>query len=73
MKNESKVKKLVLRKETLRDLTAQNAGQIKGNNKTNLWATCPYACLTGLTCLCPTVLAASCGCHGNTRNKKCGL
>ncbi len=30
MKTEPKMKKLVLKKETLRDLTAQNAGGVKG-------------------------------------------
>ncbi len=33
MKNETKVKKLVLKKETLRDLTAQNAGEVKGGSR----------------------------------------
>ncbi len=33
MKNDPKVKKLVLRKETLRDLTAQNAGEVKGGSR----------------------------------------
>ncbi len=61
MKTEPRVKKLMLRKETLRDLTAQNAGQVKGGEKRSFfctkWAT---ACLF-----------FTCKCHGNTR-KPCG-
>ncbi len=41
MKSENKVKKLVLRKETLRDLTAHNAGQVKGGGITGKGPTCP--------------------------------
>ena len=33
MESEPKVKKLILKKETLRDLTAHNAGQIKAGGK----------------------------------------
>ncbi len=49
MKKEIKVKKLVLRKETLRDLSAQNAGQVKGGAKTN-GKKCVAASQAGLTC-----------------------
>ncbi len=58
MKNEPKVKKLVLRKETLRDLSAQNAGQVKGGAKTN-GKKCVAATQAGLTCgvTCPTYYA----------------
>ncbi len=53
MKNENKVKKLVLRKETLRDLTAQNAEAVMGGMKKTLYCTRgPTACLF-FTCKCP--------------------
>ncbi len=60
MKSESKVKKLVLRKETLRDLTAGNATEVKGG------ATGGNACSFFCSASCPT-----CRCHGKTYNKKC--
>ncbi len=47
MKNEPKVKKLVLRKETLRDLTAQNTGEVKGGS-----AACSRTCYCTYTCKC---------------------
>ncbi len=72
MKSENKVKKLVLRRETLRDLTAQNAGGVKGGGSgkgagcfTN--GSCFYSC-AGCSQSCGAV---SCGCHGHTYNKKC--
>jgi hypothetical protein len=42
-------KKLVLNKETLRDLTAQNAGEVKGGGKSKMckfthWCGSHYAC-----------------------------
>ncbi len=40
MKSENKVKKLVLRKETLRDLTAQDADEVKGAGWTAVLGTC---------------------------------
>jgi hypothetical protein len=44
-----KVKKLTLNKETLRDLTAQNAGEVKGGRKTmNRKCVTEYSC--GWTC-----------------------
>ncbi len=65
MKNEPKVKRLVLRKETLRDLTAQNAGAVKGGAITKKGPTCP-----GYTVPC-TYELYSCKCHGRTYNQKC--
>ncbi len=60
MKHEPKVRKLVLKKETLRDLTAQNAGAVTGGMKKTLHCT-----------LAPTACRFfTCRCHGNT--KKCG-
>ncbi len=58
MKNENKVKKLVLRKETLRDLTAQNTGEVKGGATVRF---CSVSCHTCWTCHC----------KGKTYNKKC--
>ena len=61
-----KVKKLTLNKETLRDLTAQNAGEVKGGGKTMnkkcatrgrtcVGGTCGgYTCNTQYSCGCPT-------------------
>ena len=46
MKNETKVKKLVLRKETLRDLTAQNAGEVKGGGTQTMHMWCTWTCQT---------------------------
>ena len=58
MKNETKVKKLVLRKETLRDLTAQNAGEVKGGRGAGTRTCyCSYTCRGG-------------ACH-NTNGKAC--
>jgi len=60
MESEPKVKKLILKKETLRDLTAHNAGEImaggKGGNTKKL--TCACGCtvmatgclMTGVNC-----------------------
>ncbi len=67
MKNENKVKKLVLRKETLRDLTAMNAGAVKGGSPTNgkrcsnggKATACGYGCPTyAVDC---TVTCYTCG------------
>ncbi len=63
MKNETKVKKLMLRKETLRDLTARNAGAIKGGMK----KTADFYCTYQLT----VCYAYTCKCHGRTYNQKC--
>ncbi len=61
MKKENKVKKLVLKKETLRDLTAQNAGAVMGGMKKTLNCT-----------LAPTACRFfTCRCHAHT--KKCGI
>jgi hypothetical protein len=51
MKAETKSKKLTLKKETLRDLTARNAGEVKGGAKSIPGNT--RKCVTG-TCT-PTV------------------
>ncbi len=59
MKTEPEVRKLVLRKETLRDLTAQNAVEVKGGAGTHSCAWCTVSCHTCLRC------------HGKTYNKKC--
>ncbi len=71
MKTEPKVKKLVLRKETLRDLTAQNAGAVKGGGVTFKGITCTptwdYRCPTYYVC---TVWTWK-GC-GQSRGKHCG-
>ncbi len=68
MKNQ--LKKLTVNKETLRDLTARNAGEVKGGGVTRRGITCnipteDYRCPTNIY-LCPTA-----GCHGKTFNKKC--
>jgi hypothetical protein len=53
MKRETKIKKLTLNKETLRDLTAQNAGEVKGGAK--------GANTKKLTCACKcTYIATGC-------------
>ncbi len=66
MKNEPKVKKLILKKETLRDLTAHNAGQVKGGS---VGGYCSWTCIQ--TCGCVSNLG-TCKCHGKTYNKHCG-
>ncbi len=72
MKNESKVKNLVLRKETLRDLTAQDAGQVKGGS-----AACSVrTCYCTYTCRCHETHGQAChykngkDCH-YTHGKPC--
>ncbi len=65
MKNEPKVKKLVLRKETLRDLTAHNAGAVKGGGVTFKGITCvptyyERGCYTWYLCPSPTVTCKPC-------------
>ncbi len=51
MKN--KVKKLTLNKETLRDLTAQNAEQVKGGRPKATVKTCAgYRCTHTWSCRC---------------------
>ncbi len=73
-------KKLTLNKETLRDLTAQNAGEVKGGvtippGACSGW--CSYNCATVgcATRNCVTVgctyNCATAGCQGKTYNKKC--
>jgi hypothetical protein len=57
MKEETKVKKLILKKVTLRDLTARHAEEIKGGS-------CSLHTSTGIAC--PTYK-----CHGQTWNKRC--
>ena len=59
MKTEVKIKKLTLNKETLRDLTAYHAGEVKGGGLRGLGNTkkcpktgLPSGCLTW--CRCPT-------------------
>jgi hypothetical protein len=54
-----KVKKLTLNRETLRDLTAQNAGGVKGGMGAG-----------SRTCYC-TYTCHPCAPHGKTYNKKC--
>ncbi len=64
------LKKLTLNKETLRDLTTQNAGEVRGG--TGTW-TCNATCACH-TAWC-TISCKSCAlgkCHGQTYNKKCG-
>ena len=58
MKTETKVKKLALKKETLRDLTARNAGEVKGGGTQTMYMWCTMTCYT-------------CTCHAKTYNKKC--
>jgi hypothetical protein len=41
------IKKLILKKETLRDLTARNAGEVKGGRKSYPGNTRNKKCLTG--------------------------
>ncbi len=55
------IKKLTLNRETLRDLTTRNAGQVKGG--TGLWCTATCKNCTHNTCA---------KCNGHTYNKKCG-
>ena len=55
-----KVKKLTLNKETLRDLTAQNAGAVKGGGTQTMYMWCTWTCQT-------------CECHGKTYNKRCNV
>lgn len=59
-------KKLTLNKETLRDLTPQNTGEVKGGTSRVSCASCSYCC--------PSIACtyATCKCHGKTYNKKCG-
>jgi hypothetical protein len=73
MKSENKVKKLILKKETLRDLTAQNAGEVKGGGKAANTKKCPtVTCGSGCTSLLKTCLrtmgcpTAGCGCSALT-------
>ncbi len=62
MKTKPTTRKLTLKKETLRDLTARNAGEVKG---------------AGGTACCGSYLPNSCisvkpfNCNGRTHNKKC--
>ncbi len=76
MKNEPKVKKLVLRKETLRDLTAQTAGGVKGGGATRYGLGCTDPTCANQTCLrCPTFYvctAGTCKGCGQTKGKHCG-
>ncbi len=60
-------KKLTLNKETLRDLTAQNAREVKAGSASH----CVPSCIC--TYNCPTIgcTLATCKCHGQTYNKKC--
>ncbi len=46
MKTETKIKKLTLKKETLRDLTARHAGEVKGGILTRLECSGVEACLS---------------------------
>ena len=59
------VKKLTLNKETLRDLTAQNAGEIKGGGKNRYTKQCNHA-TKWLTCTCGSYspLCFTQGCPG---------
>ena len=77
-----KPKRLTLNKETLRDLTTQNAGRVKGGTATyNAWCTYDgcgptyyYGCATNYNCAtvgCTAYNCPSAGCHGKTYNKKC--
>ncbi len=66
MKNEPKVKKLVLRKETLRDLTAANAAEVKGGGKATRYG---YGC-TGATCMDVCTVVTCNPCH-YTKGKPC--
>jgi hypothetical protein len=61
-------KKLTLNKETLRDLTAQNAGDVRGGASWSCAATC-YCNTAWCTVSCKSCVGANC--HGNTYNKKC--
>jgi hypothetical protein len=60
MKTETNTKKLILKKETLRDLMARNAGQVKGGGKTN-----GKKCVSN-TCDCGTRTCAATGCYCET-------
>lgn len=55
--------KLTLKKETLRDLTTLNAGDVRGGDMT-------FTC--GSTCTCTVTRGKLCHAHGKTYNKKCG-
>jgi hypothetical protein len=55
-----KGKKLVLNKETLRDLMAHNAGEVKGGGRTN-----------GKKCLKPTEYGLTCPTYGCTAYAGC--
>ena len=61
MKNKNKISKLILKKETLHDLTARHAEQIKGGAPS---LTLPTGCWPNT---CPTLPK----CVGKTHNKKC--
>ncbi len=75
MKSDNRVKKLVLRKETLSDLTAHKAGEVKGGAKggkktqhctTGVKATaCGYGCRTYATCTgcCTMIITCQFTCH----------
>ncbi len=65
MKSKKHIKRLVLRKETLRDLTAANAAGVKGGVKATRYGygcttpTYNYLCPTYIY-MCPTVTSKPC-------------
>ncbi len=70
MKNQ--LKKLTVNKETLRDLTTQNAGDVRGGDRT---LTCGGTCGCSWGCHtagCTVTRGKLCHAHGKTYNKKCG-
>ncbi len=70
MKDEPKLKKLVLKKETLRDLTTANADQVKAGVKGGGGNTYPTICIDCSYLTCNTHYASCKGC-GGTKNKRC--
>ncbi len=66
-------KKLTLSKETLRDLTVQDADEVKGGQVSG-YGICSRACGTGgcyYTVDCHHSYYYTCKCQGKTYNKKC--
>jgi hypothetical protein len=62
MKTEPKVKKLILKKEMLQDLTARHADEIKGGScGLRTWSSMGYTCRNSKTCAkCVTKKQGTC-------------
>ena len=65
MKPEPKIKKLTLNKETLRDLTADHAADVKGGGRATRTCTSSLECTLGG---CPTFMCPTVFCKGKTAN-----